>query len=73
MRYTLFIGNIARVPRSLYVKYRYGSFQVFALVHPMQEYLKMTPIHNLKTRISALFFISIAWALFVAALMSMVD
>ncbi len=33
----------------------------------------MTPIHNLKTRLSALFIISVAWALFVAALMSMVD
>ena len=30
----------------------------------------MTPIHNFKSRISALFVISVVWALFVAALMS---
>jgi len=33
----------------------------------------MFPIQNLKSRISALLIVSIGWALFVAALMSMAD
>ncbi len=33
----------------------------------------MVPVYNLKNRISTLFVVSIAWALFVATLMSIVE